>query len=135
MLKDNYSYIAVFSYDEDGICIDFPDFPGCCPCADKNDTEAALKNAKEALGLHIWGMEQDHEELPIPTPITQLHLVQNQIPVLIQVFMPVIRERINNCSVNRTVTLPAWLNAAAQEHNVNFSQVLQEALKAQLHMN
>ena len=35
----------------------------------------------------------------------------------------------NNRSVNRTVTLPAWLNALALEHNVNFSQVLQEALK------
>ena len=59
MLKDRYSYVAVFSYDEDGISIEFPDLPGCLPCADKDDTEGALKNAREALGLHIWGMEQD----------------------------------------------------------------------------
>lgn len=39
-----------------------------------------------------------------------------------------------NRSVNRTVTLPAWLNAAALERNINFSQVLQDALKTQLHM-
>jgi hypothetical protein len=32
------------------------------------------------------------------------------------------------------VTLPAWLNAAAAERNVNFSQVLQEALKDMLHL-
>lgn len=31
-------------------------------------------------------------------------------------------------------TLPAWLNAIALEHNINFSQVLQEALKQQLHV-
>ncbi len=37
-----------------------------------------------------------------------------------------------NKSVNRTVTLPAWLNAAALERGINFSQVLQEALKAQI---
>lgn len=64
MLKDRYSYVAVFSYDEDGICIEFPDLPGCYPCADAGDTDMALKNAKEAMGLHIWGMEQDNEELP-----------------------------------------------------------------------
>lgn len=44
-----------------GISIEFPDLPGCYPCADKDNTDEALKNAKEALGLHIWGMEQDHE--------------------------------------------------------------------------
>ena len=48
--------------------------------------------------------------------------------------MPSIRMAQVNKSVNRTVTLPAWLNAAALERNINFSQVLQEALKAQLHM-
>ena len=132
MLKDNYSYVAVFTYDDDGISIDFPDFPGCCPCADKDDTDMALKNAKEALGLHIWGMEQDNEELPIPSPITSLHLTSNQVPTLVNVFMPAVRERINNRSVNHTVTLPAWLNAVALENNINFSQVLPDALKKQL---
>ncbi len=83
MLKDRYSYVSIFSYDEDGISIEFPDLPGCYPCADKDNTEMALKNAKEALGLHIWGMEQDNDEIPEPTPITSLHLEANQIPVLV----------------------------------------------------
>lgn len=134
MKKDYISYAAIFTYNADGISIDFPDLPGCCPCADRDDTEMALKNAKEALGLHIWGLEQDHEELPQPTPITAISLKSNQIPVLIDVFMPAVRERLNNRAVNRTVTLPAWLNAAALEQNINFSQVLQDALKQQLHL-
>ena len=50
MSKDRYSYVAVFSYEEDGISIEFPDLPGCLPCAEKDNTEEALKNAKEALG-------------------------------------------------------------------------------------
>jgi hypothetical protein len=54
MSKDRYSYVAVFSYEEDGISIEFPDLPGCLPCAEKDNTEEALKNAKEALGLHIF---------------------------------------------------------------------------------
>lgn len=102
MLKDYYSYVAVFSYDDDGICIDFPDLPGCCPCAHKDNTEMALKNAKEALGLHIFGMEQDGEALPVPSSLTDIELAKKQIPVLIDVFMPPVRERINN-SIPKTI--------------------------------
>lgn len=59
---------------------------------------------------------------------------QNQRAVLVDVYMPSVRMAQINRSVNRTVTLPAWLNAAALERNINFSQVLQDALKAQLHL-
>lgn len=132
MQKERYSYISIFSYDDDGINIEFPDFPGCCPCADKDDTDMAIKNAKEALGLHIFGMEQDKDDIPNPTPLKSIYLKENQVPILIDLFMPPVRERINNRFVKKTLSLPAWLNAAALEHNINFSQVLQEALKQQL---
>lgn len=95
-MKDRYSYVAIFTYNEDGIAIEFPDLPGCYPCADKNDTEGALRNAKDGLGLHIWGLEQDEDKLPIASPITNFSLEKNQIPVLIEVFMPPIRKRINS---------------------------------------
>lgn len=133
MVKDRYSYVALFSYDDDGISIDFPDLPGCCPCADS--TEEALKNAKEALGLHIWGMEQDGEELPNASPITQLTLSHNQIPVLVDVFMPPIRERINSKFVKKTLSLPAWLAAKADEDGVNCSKIFQTALMEYLHVD
>ena len=135
MLKDYYSYVAVFSYDDDGICIDFPDLPGCCPCADKDNTEMALKNAKEALGLHIWGMEQDGEALPVPSSLADIELGEKQIPVLIDVFMPPVRERINNRFVKKTLSLPAWLAAKADESGVNCSKVFQNALLEYLHVS
>ena len=128
MLKDRYSYVAIFSYDDDGISIEFPDLPGCCPCADKDDTESALRNAREALGLHIWGMEQDQETLPASTQITDITLAANQVPVLIEVFMPPIRERINSKFVKKTLSLPAWLAAKADEDGVNCSKLFQNAL-------
>ena len=127
-MKDRYSYVAIFNYEENGIAIEFPDLPGCFPCADKDDTEGALKNAKEALGLHIWGMEQDGEELPIASAITDISLEKNQIPVLIDVFMPPIRERINSKFVKKTLSLPAWLAAKADEEGVNCSRLFQNAL-------
>lgn len=134
MLRNRYSYVAVFSYDEDGISIEFPDLPGCCPCADKDDTDMALQNAREALGLHLWGLEQDGDPIPAATSITSLHLDANQIPVLIEVFMPPIRERINNKFVKKTLSLPAWLAAKADECGVNCSKIFQNALMDYLHI-
>lgn len=100
-MKDRYVYVAVLTYEENGIAIEFPDLPGCYPCAEKDDIEGALQNAKEALGLHIWGMEQDGEELPYLTNITELSLEKGQIPVLIDVFIPPVRERINSKFVKK----------------------------------
>ena len=127
-MKDRYSYVAIFDYAEDGINIEFPDLVGCYPCADKGDTDMALKNAREALGLHIWGMEQDGETLPTPSPITDIKLAKNQIPVLIDVFMPPIRERINSKFVKKTLSLPAWLASQADKDGVNCSKLFQKAL-------
>lgn len=135
MLQDRYSYVAIFSYADDGISIEFPDLPGCYPCADKDDTDEALRNAKEALGLHIWGMEQDGECLPAATPINLIKLESGQLPVLIEVFMPPIRERINNKYVKKTLSLPAWLAAKADENEVNCSKLFQNALMQYLHVD
>lgn len=127
-MKDRYVYVAILMYEENGISIEFPDLPGCYPSAEKDDIEGALRNAKEALGLHIWGMEQDGEELPYPTNITELSLKKGQIPVLIDVFMPPVRERINSKFVKKTLSLPAWLAAKADEDGVNCSRLFQNAL-------
>ena len=64
----------------------------------------------------------------------QVKVKENERAVLVDVYMPSIRMAQVNHSINRTVTLHAWLNAVALEHNVNFSQVLQDALKTQLHL-
>ncbi|HAF25975.1 MAG TPA: pilus assembly protein HicB [Lachnospiraceae bacterium] len=126
MLKDRYSFIAVFHYEKDGISIEFPDLPGCLPCA--KDTEEALYNAREALGLHIFGMEQDGEEIPDPTPLDMIHYKKGSVPVLIEVFMPPVRDRIRNRFVKKTLSLPAWLASKADESGVNCSKIFQNAL-------
>ncbi len=121
-----YAYIAVFSYDKDGISISFPDLPGCYPCADT--TEEALKNAKEAMGVHLFGMEQDCDPIPEPTPIDKIQLEDGEVPVLIDVFMPSVRDRMKTRFVKKTLSLPAWLADRADEEGVNFSKVFQNAL-------
>lgn len=132
-MKNYYSYPAFFYFDDDGVSIEFPDLPGCLSCA--HSSEDAFRNAREALGLHLYGMEADHDVIPEPSSVSSLHPDEGGVVAMVEVFMPAVRERMNNRSVNRTVTLPAWLNAAAQERNVNFSQVLQDALKTQIGIN
>lgn len=128
---DVYIYPAVLTYEEGyEIAVTFPDLPGC---ATSGETERqALAMGREALGLHLWGMEMDGDPIPAPSAIRDIPLDENEVVVLMEVYMPSVRLAQEKKSVNRTVTLPAWLNAAAMERNINFSQVLQDALKAQI---
>jgi predicted RNase H-like HicB family nuclease len=130
-MKDTYIYPAIFDYAEDGISIEFPDLPGCLPCAD--NVEEAVKNAREALMLHLYGMEEDGDEIPDATPVNMIKCESNQAIMLVDVFMPPFREKQKTRYVKKTLSIPAWLNAEAEHCGINFSAVLQEALKERLH--
>ena len=124
--KDTYLFPAILSYDDDGISIEFPDLPGCLPCADT--TEEAVANARDAMALHLWSMEKDNEPIPSPTGVMDLKLQANEIPLMVEAFMPPVREKQNNRYVKKTLSIPAWLNAEAERRGVNFSQLLQSSL-------
>ena len=83
MKKDCYVYTAIFTYEDDGISVEFPDLQGCVTCVDT--TEEAIKMAKEALGLHLYGIEEENETLPVASNIRDLSLEKNQIPILIDI--------------------------------------------------
>lgn len=130
---ERYFYPAIFTYEpEKEIAVVFPDLD----CATSgNDDDDAFLSARELLGCVLYGLEEDEEEIPNPTPLSHFHVKENERVVLIDVYMPSIRMARVNRSVNRTVTLPAWLNAVALEHDINFSQLLQDAIKSQLNIN
>ncbi len=127
---ERYCYPAVFTY-EDGqeIAVTFPDLN---VSTSGEDSISALRSARELLGCALCGLEEDGENIPAPTPLTDVKLTDNERAVLVDVYMPAVRLIHANRNVTRTVTIPAWLNAAAMEHNINFSQVLQNALRKQL---
>ncbi|MCC8080162.1 MAG: type II toxin-antitoxin system HicB family antitoxin [Oscillospiraceae bacterium] len=129
-MQDRYIFPAVLNYADDGISVSFPDLPGCLTCA--HDTETAVARAKEALALYLYDSEQCGDEIPQPSGVMDLSLSAGDIPALIDVFMPPFRDRINNKTVKKTLTIPAWLNSEAEAAGVNFSQILQEGLKRYL---
>lgn len=131
-MKDRYYYPAVLAYDDDGISVVFPDLPGCVTCGDS--TEDAVSNAKEAMGLHLYGMEKDNDVIPQPTAIKDIKIEGNEVLMLIEVYMPILRDAIENTAIKKTLTIPQWLNEIAEENRINYSQVLQAALKEKLNI-
>ena len=130
---NRYFYPAVFTYEEgQEIAVFFPDLDVATSGENEDD---ALLSARELLGVVLSGLEEDGEVIPKASSLRDVVVEKNEKVVLIDVFMPSYRMANVNRSVNRTVTVPAWLNAAALEVNLNFSQVLQEALKEKLAIN
>jgi predicted RNase H-like HicB family nuclease len=129
-MKDKYIFPAIFESNEYGVAVEFPDLPGCYTCADNVDD--ALRYAKEALELHLYGMEKDGDDIPEPSNLFALKSGANQRILLIEAWMPMVRLEQQNKAVKKTLTIPAWLEALAEEKHVNFSQILQAALKQHL---
>ena len=129
--QERYLYPAVLTYEEGyEIAVTFPDLRGC---ATSGETDAdAVAAGREALGLHLFGMEEDGDELPTPSQAKDIKLEDGEVIAMIDVFMPSVRLNQKNKAVNRTVTLPAWLNAKAVECGINFSQLLQDAIKREI---
>lgn len=50
---------------------------------------------REALGLHIYGMETDHEEILAPSAFGTLRPQEGSAIVVVDVYMPALRERLN----------------------------------------
>jgi predicted RNase H-like HicB family nuclease len=129
-MKNSYTYPCIFSYDEDGITVEFPDLPGCITSG--QNEEEAFSNAKEVLEGFIYYMELDEDEFPEPTSIHDLKISHNQVSTLINVWMVPVRDEMNNKVIKKTLTIPKWINDVGVKNNINFSQLLQVAVKQYL---
>lgn len=129
-MKESYEFTAIFEYEKDGINIRFPDIDEAISCA--STTKEALKNAKEVLELTLYNREEEGIEIPEATPLENIKCNENEKTVTVSVWMPLVRSEMEEQSVKKTLTIPGWLNKLAEEQNVNFSKVLQAALKEYL---
>src|SRR5260221_234793 len=70
------SYIALIHKDPDSdFGASFPDFPGVVTAAPT--LEELRKEAEEALALHIEGLIEDGAEIPEPSPLDAVTLVDD----------------------------------------------------------
>ena len=94
----------------------------------------AMEMARDAIGM--WGCFEQDENRTIPKPGRQVNVktAPNDIVTLVDVDFDEYRRRNENRAVRKNVTIPSWLNERAEEAGVNFSAVMQDALKARLHL-
>lgn len=96
---ERYFYPAVFTYEQgQEIAVVFPDLNVATSGVNDDD---AFMSARELLGCVLYGLEEDKEEIPTPTPLTQVQAEKNQRTALIDVYMPSIRLAQVNRSIDR----------------------------------
>lgn len=118
---------AIFTFDGKYYNVDFIDLDGCSTFGDS--IQNAYLMAQDAMGLYL----DDLTNFPQPTlDISTISLKSNQFVSFIGIDMDEYRKKFNNKSIKKTLTIPEWLNYLSEKNNINFSQVLQEALKEKL---
>ena len=91
-------YTAVFEPSPSGgYGVYFPDLP---VCISMGDTYAdALSNAEEALGLHLCGMIEDGDSIPVPSLPPYEDTPKNALYVSVITYPDLVKREMDNCSV------------------------------------
>ena len=127
-----YVYTAVFSPEDGGFNVSFPDLPGCYTCGD--DMPDAVEMAQDVLCLCLYNMEQEKKPIPAATAPKNVKAKGDEFASVIAVDTETYRRFHENKSVKKTLTIPMWLNEQAEQANINFSQTLQKAIKQELNI-
>lgn len=131
-MKTYYPVILTKCEDGSGYLVTIPDFD--------NNTfgetiPEAIEMARDAINLLCVTYEDNKEELPAPSELAALKSESNDIKTLVDADPDAYRRMLDNRSVKKNCTIPSWLNEKAEAANINFSAVLQEALKQRLQIN
>jgi len=133
-----YVYTAVFtpepSKETEGktlYCVEFPDL-GCHTCG--QDLSNALDMAKDVLCLHLYELEQEGKPIPAATLPQNIKVRKGEFLTAVDVDTEFYVKFYEKKAVKKTLTIPSWLNQRAETANINFSKVLQKALKEELQL-
>ncbi|MEK3721998.1 type II toxin-antitoxin system HicB family antitoxin [Paenibacillus sp. FSL H8-0034] len=121
-MKNEFQFVAILDFTGKHIAITFPDLEEALSQAET--TDQALRRANEVLRLTLESRIEDNEEIPTPTPINKIELKEKQRTILV---VCALKEKIKYDK--KTLTIPHDLNVAAEAAGLNFSQVLQNALR------
>ena len=90
--------------------------------------------AQDALCLMLYDMEERKVDIPAASSITGLNCEPGSFSSLIECDTMEYRRYYDSKAVKKTLSIPAWLNTMAEKEDINFSAVLQKALKAELNL-
>ncbi len=133
-MKNCYPIILTHYDDESGsgYLVYVPDFD-----INTNGTNLtdALYMARDAISLMGVSYEDNNEPIPEPSNLGAVECKADEIKTLVDVDFAAYRRMLDNRSVKKNCTIPSWLNVMAEKNGINFSAVLQEALKERLNVN
>ena len=129
-------YPVVLTKNEGVVLVEVPDLEILTQGEDLAD---AIDMARDAIGLKIITMEDDGEAVPVASDMAEIDIrgsefyeEGNSFVTLVDIDVAEYRRKNDNKMVRRNVTLPNWMNVAAEKEGLNVSKVLQEALREKL---
>lgn len=126
MLK---SYPAIFHKEDDGsFWVEFPGFGGG---TEGDDVEEAMKNAREMLESSLAAYLDEGLELPKVVDMSELSVEDGFITLIQADPSPYLK---STKAIRKNVTVPEWLVRLADRENVNYSEVLTQALEKKLQL-
>lgn len=125
----NIFYPVVFHPEEVGYSVSVPDVEGCFTQGDTIDE--TLEMIQDAIGL----MLEDYEKIPSPSDPREIQTGGEDFVVVVPFDKVDYNRRHDTRAVKKTLSIPSWLNEAAETAHLNFSSVLQEALKVKLNIH
>lgn len=129
-LKD--AYPIIMTQGTDFIVVFIPDFNINTQGVDIPD---AIEMARDAIGLMGIDMQDDGEPLPKASSLEEIRRSSpDDIVTLVDVDFAEYRRKNDLRAVKKNCTIPSWLNFEAEKAGVNFSALLQAALKNELHI-
>ena len=124
-----YVYPAVLKEENNKVYVRVPSLKVCNTVGD--DFADAIEMARDAIEMWLCIAEDNGEE--IPAADMQMES-EDGIVTLIDADTNEYRRITDNRAVKKTLTIPSWLNVKAEKAGINFSAVLQNALKEQLNI-
>lgn len=132
-----YLYPAIFTLDmtdknyPNGVyLVEFPDISGCF--TDGETLDEAYSMAEDALNLMLCSLEDTKQDIPTPSNPQDIKCDEKSFVSLISADTIAYRKLYDKKAVKKTLSIPAWLNNLALERNINFSNILQNALMKEL---
>ena len=135
-------YPACFFKEDNGYSVIFPDLNYL---ATQGDTlEDAVAMAVVCLAGYLYTAKMDNEKFPKASKLSDINIdrLSDELDItgtytdaftnMVSVDVKAYAKEHFDKSVRKTLTIPAWLNTAAQEEGINFSKTLQEALMSKL---
>ena len=125
-------YPVFFTKTNDNVLVEVPDLDILTEGKDMND---AITMARDAIELKCVSLEDEKENIPNPSNISELNANNGTFADEGDTFISFVdidsaeyRKKIDTRTVRRNVALPSWLNYEAEQAGVNVSRILQEAL-------